>query len=423
MESQQSVATLPRAGTRTRSPWTLDWLRQRVTTTPGRLTLVSVLVVAGAVLFGVIATTAERSRSQAAQAVRSQTEPLLVQAATLYSALGDAEATATTTFLTGGLEPPALRTRYRQDLLLASYSLAALTREVGGSSAAHAALVTITEQLPVYSGLIETARANNRQGFPVGAAYLRQAAGLLNGTILPQADLVYSAEAKRLSDNYATGTGDAALVVLALVIAAALGLLALTQLYVAHVSRRILNVPMLLATVVLIGVSIWAIVGLLGEQSALSRARSQGSDSVEVLSATRVMLSRAQGDESLTRVGRGSDETDPVDFARVINVLSPPSGLIGEIGVLARRTGTTSAADRLATKFAAFRSSPTTPSVANGLSDDLTRQIIAAQGRFKSAAADGTSSLSGLSVAIPLLTLLVAGLALIGLRQRLEEYR
>ncbi len=33
----------------------------------------------------------------------------------------------------------------------------------------------IAADLPVYSGLMETARANNRQGLPVGAAYVRQA--------------------------------------------------------------------------------------------------------------------------------------------------------------------------------------------------------------------------------------------------------
>lgn len=383
----------------------------------------SLLIAASAVCFGVIATGAERSRAQAARAVRFDTEPVLLQAVNLYGALADANATATTTFLTGGLEPRALRARYLHDLLRASDSLAALTREVGGSPGARGPLVTVTDQLPVYSGLIETARANNRQGFPVGAAYLRQAAGLLTTTILPAAELVYATEAKRLGDDYATGTANRPLVVLTAVIVVALALLVLTQVYLARISRRILNIPMLLATAVLCGVAIWAVVGLLAEQGAVSKARSRGSDSVEVLSAARVLLSRAQTDESLTLVGRGSDDTDPEDFRRVMRVLSPPAGLFGELGMLARRAKTTAAARRLDAEFASFGSAPASAAVANRLSDDLSRQIDAAQARFASSAGDATGSLSGLSVGIPVLTALAAALALFGLRQRLREYR
>ena len=75
------------------------WVRDRLATTPGRLVLVSILVVVGAVLFGAIATGAEQSRERAAQAARSQTEPLLVHAEDLYTALSDANATEATALL------------------------------------------------------------------------------------------------------------------------------------------------------------------------------------------------------------------------------------------------------------------------------------------------------------------------------------
>ena len=69
--------------------------------------MASALVVAGVLCFGVVATLAVHSRSKAANAARTQTEPLLVQAVTLYDSLSDANATATTTFLTGGLRRPS----------------------------------------------------------------------------------------------------------------------------------------------------------------------------------------------------------------------------------------------------------------------------------------------------------------------------
>ena len=145
--------------------------------------------------------------------------------------------------------------------------MATLTQDAGADPDARDAVRTIIAQIPVYAGLIESARANNRAGFPIGAAYLRKASVLLNGTILPAADRLYAAEAARLSDDYGTGTATAALVVLALVIVLALGLLVWTQSYLTRISRRVLNPLMLVATAVLAAVSVWAVIGMLGSRA------------------------------------------------------------------------------------------------------------------------------------------------------------
>ncbi len=439
MQAANPVAASARPRRPSRAATARGWVRDRLTTTPGRLVLVSILVAAGAVCFGAIATVAERSRAQAAQAVRVQTEPLLLKAATLDTQLSDANATATATFLQGGLETAAHRAHYLEDLRQASDSLSSLTREVGGSDA-RAAVATIAEQLPVYSGLVESARANNRQGFPVGASYLRQASGLLTGAILPQANRLYTNEASQLNRDYATGTAAGTLTVMVIAMVVAVLLLVVAQLYLLRVSRRIFNVPMTIATIVLVGVSIWAVIGLGGEQSSLSTAQRNGSDSVEVLSATAVLMSRAESDQSLTLVNRGSDQADPVDFKRVMPKLA---GLVGEVQMLAQRTGTTAAASQLAADFRSYQSATNTLTtletsgriqdalnssssldpVTQRLNNDLTGQIGAAQTRFTRAAADAGGSLSGLSFAIPLLTVLAGVLALLGLRQRLGEYR
>ena len=435
----------PLGQTRTAGLW--QRLRRRAVTTPGKLALMSMLVVTGALCFGVLATLAVRSRSDAAKAARTQTEPLLVQAVTLYSSLSDANATAITTFLTGGLEPARQRAHYLQDLRLATESLTTLTREVSGSSMARAAVRTITDELPIYTGLVDTARANNRQGFPIGAAYLRQASTLLTGTILPAANELYAIEAQRLGDDYRTGTSNTPLVVLAIAIALVLVILIGAQRFVTRVSHRILNVWMLLATLAIVGVSAWAVIGLIGERNALIRAQRNGSDSVEVLTASRVLLSRAQSDQSLTLVSRGTDEQSPLDFQKVMNVLSPQGGMIGEFTPLAARTGSSADAVRLAHEFTDYRrdtaqvtklqqdgripdaialavADSARPSYsATRLNGDLSARAAAANGRFQAAATDATSAVSGLRFAIPALAVLAAILGLVGLRQRAREYR
>lgn len=421
-----------------------SWLRERATTTPGRLALITVLVIAGGIAFGAISTAAEHSRAQAAQAARAQTEPLLLDAATLYTALSDASATVTSTFLQGGLEPPARRAQYFQDLGAASGSLTRLTREVGDIPGAGQAVAAISAQLPLYSGLIEDARANNRQGLPVGAAYLRDASGLLTGSILPEADRLYTIEAGRLEGNYRSGTSTAAFAVLIVVAVLALGLLIMAQHDLTRVSRRVLNVPMVVGTLILVAATIWAVVGLTSEQSSLQAARHD-SDAVEVLSASRVLLSRAQTDQSLTLVNRGSDETDPLDFAAVMRALSPTHGLLSEAAAAQSELGLGGTNRVAASEFGAYTtqtgqitqlvtdgrigdaittaSSKEAAAVAEAPTRTLVAQTTSAQRRFVADAADATDSLFGLTVGIPVLTVLAAGLVVLGLRQRLGEYR
>ncbi len=419
------------------------WVRDRLATTPGRLVLVSILVVVGAVGFGAIAIGAEQSRERAAKAARSQTEPLLVQAKNLYTSLSDANATVATGLLSGGVETAANRNRYLGDLVVASNALSALTRQAGTAANAPAELGTIANQLPTYSGLIETARANNRLGFPIGAAYVRQASLLMTSQMLPAADSLYRTEAERLNDDYHTGTATSALVTFAAASAVALILLLLAQWYVARISRRILNVPMLVATVAVAAVSVWGIVGLVSAQNALETAQRNASDSVEALSAATVLLSRAQGDLSLVLVNRGTDTVDPLDFDAVTRVLDRPGGVISEISALAHRTGTTAAAQKFDGDYAAYqaktreltglegggqltdaiRLAPQASAISEELSHNLAQQIDAAQTRFTRAAANATSALDGLAFAIPLITALAAVLALIGLRRRINEYR
>jgi len=428
----------------------IDAVKARLTTTPGRLRLAAVLIAVGALAYGAVAATAVSTRRQAAHAAATQTEPLLVEAEGLYASLSDADATAATTFLIGGLEPIGRRERYVQDLRSASHQLATLTQQAGGSSQARGAVFAITTELPVYTGLVDTARADNRQGFPVGAAYLRQASTLMRKQILPAAGQLYEVEARRLNDDYRSGVSDGQLLAAIAVGLLMLGLLVLAQLYVARLTNRVLNIPMAAATAVVLGLTIWLVASFLGERSSLVEAQRAGSDSVQVLSAARILALRAQGDESLALVARGGGELDLVDFKTVTQRLGGTNGtggLMGEAARIARRSGSGAAIDGLSTRVAQYLAvhkqiaamevngrftdavnlavGPTAKEIpiSDALNAGLGQQLIVAQRRFDRAAADAASSLSGLWLAIPLLVVAFACLALYGLRERSNEYR
>ena len=422
-------------------------LRARATTTPGRLRALGLLLLVGAILAAVVMASAVASRRSAARAAALQTGPLMVEADGLYASLSDADATAARTFLAGSQATAALRQRYVSHLELASAQLSELGRDVTSPVQARTAVTALATDLPQYSGLIEAARANNVQGFPVGAAYLRQASRLMRDQMLPAAGQLYALEARRLGADYRSGTSTGDLLALVAVAAALLGLLAVTQVFLARRTHRILNVALLVATGVLVAVTAWAVAGVVAEQSSLSRAQHQGSDSVQVLSAGRILALRAAGDESLALVARGGSPEDLTDFDKATAAIAPPGGLLGEARSLARRSGSTAAIDQLDATFAQYLAlhgriatleqgglfdgadrlavGPTAPEATlfDSLNNGLGTQIDTAQRRFSRSATDATSALDGLWLAIPLLVSAAAVLVLFGLQQRIGEYR
>ena len=108
-------------------------LRAKAATTPGRLRIAMGAVVLAVLLAGLAIGALTTVRRDAANAVATRDEPLMVQADRLYASLSDADATAATTFLRGGVEPSNLRGRYLADLRNASLQLAGLGRRVHGS--------------------------------------------------------------------------------------------------------------------------------------------------------------------------------------------------------------------------------------------------------------------------------------------------
>ena len=87
----------------------------------------------------------------------------------------------------------------------------------------------------------------------------------------------------------------------------------------------------------------------------------------------------------------------------------------GRVGALQAR-GLTYAAIQAAT-------SPAATAGIDRLSAPLAAQTKAAQRRFVGEAASATGALAGLTISIAVVALLVAALAVIGLRRRLQEYR
>src|SRR6266516_930211 len=228
----------------------------RAGTTPGRLWLLLVGLVALSLLWGAVAAWSVAQADSAATDMATASEPLSVDAQQIYRSLSDADATATTAFLAGGVAPRAARLRYAADLARVATDLQAATA-AAGSPAVRSRLSVLSVNLPVYAGEVETARANNRLGLPLGAAYLREASTLMRATMLPAARDVYTMENAHLA---AVGRQATRLpLALALLVAAAiLGyVLYWAQRWLLHRTHRRLNPGLVVASVAGVVSLVW----------------------------------------------------------------------------------------------------------------------------------------------------------------------
>jgi hypothetical protein len=373
-------------------------------------------------------------------------EPLSLDAQQIYRSLSAADATEAAAFLSGGLEPLSLRARYLADITRAARLLEAATA-AAGQSAAGSSLATLSAGLPHYAGLVETARANNRLGLPLGAAYLREASGFMRATLLPAARNLSAQEDAQLAaaDQQATGVPYAAL---AVALIAALLLLA-GQRWLARRTNRIVNPGLLVASLAFLASLIWLVTALTVARTHLIAARDHGSAPVEALARAETAALQAHADESLTLIDRSGDDSYQADFVSLQKRLGPgPGTLLTDAAAAAqgsRGEPQAAAAVREAPAwFAAHRQVRSLDDTGNyaaavhsalgagpadsgyrfgRLDTDLTGAIAADQASFRSAARQGRDDLAGLEAGVIAASLvMVAGCAW-GISRRLAEYR
>jgi hypothetical protein len=413
-------------------------------TTPARLRLMLAAVLAASVLWGAAAAWTVGQHASAAGDVVTASEPLSFDAQQIYQSLSDADATEAAAFL-AGLEPPAARQRYLADIAQAASYLEAATAADGGRGQA-GRLTVLSTELPVYTGLVETARADNRLGLPVGAAYLAEASQLMRSRLLPAADTLYRQENARLSTVYGQAT---ALPVLGVVVALiATVVLVGVQRRLARRTRRVLNHGLVIATAAGLISLAWLVVGLSVARAQFSDARDHGSAPVQALARADIAALRAHADESLTLIHRSGQDAYQTDFMAVQKQLGPGRGTLLTAAVTAASRSpaalpTASAAAAAPAWYAvdkrvralddggnyeaavqlAIGPGPSSSGrLFRRLEARLTTAINAGQAEFRSAARSGQGALVGLEAGMIVAALvMVAGCAW-GLTRRLAEY-
>lgn len=302
-------------------------------TSPGRLTAVAVLLIVAILAAGLSMSQTTTDRQQRLAQLSATTEPLSHAAQNLYSSLSIADATANTAFSRGILNAEDdLRTDYDDAIARASLSgtrAAAGITDVGSRQMRD--IAEIQRLLPIYAGLVESARANSRMGNPVGSTYLAEASDLMGGEILPHAAALYYGTSDAVAAERSQLTGLPWVPLSGL--GAAIALLVLAQWILAHRTGRLVNNGLAAAT--LLTVAAFAAVAVVTLVSWRGPEAFGGSSSpVQLLTQARITAQQTRAAETLDLVHRrpGGGAAFADSTAEVQDLLSRASDIAARDG-------------------------------------------------------------------------------------------
>lgn len=419
-------------------------------TTPGRLSVIAIGLVLLSLVAGLFGTLAAQDKKDTINGLIDHREPLAAAAQQVYRALSDADATAASSFLSIGTEPLAMRQRYERDIAEAGAALAKAASDSSGVGKAAEQINILGREIPVYTGLIETARTYNRQGFPVGASYLREASELMRSKILPAAQELYRTDTDRLAAEQDDATGFPWLATALLL--ALLAALIVTQVHLTRRTNRLLNVGLVVATVSVVVALLWGAVALIVQSSLVGSGEDDGSHQVDVLVRARIAALQARANETLTLVARGDGAAYEKDFTALAGQLGGTDGQGGLLGEARGLAAGGAAADKVDAAIQAasawFKAHGQVrrqdddgsyqDAVDTAIRDDkkegaavafqrLDENLVAAINVGRQEFLDDTRgadrALTLLAPGIAVLALIAAAGAALGIRERLREYR
>jgi hypothetical protein len=435
------------AGARDKAAGTGGLAARLTATPPRRLQTTSVLLALLALVFGVLTVWQVGSRSTATDNVINHSQPLSDDAAQIFRSLADADTTAATGFLQAGEETAAVRAQYDNDIATASRLLTKAAAESGSGDPGQQWITKLNAQLPVYAGLVETAKADDRQGIPLGGAYLRYASAQMQNQMLDEAQSLYQAETDRLHADYADARS---------LPWAALGLglvlvfvLVRAQVRLFHRTNRVFNPGMVLATACATVALLWLAVGQSVAASYLADSDTKGAAPLEVLNQAEIEALKCRAAENLNLVARGSTTAYETAWE------ADSAKLAGQGGYLAQAqrqtSGDTTAQHAVSAAVATFHdwqsrhdtahnanqagdyTTAVSDTIGNGsgtidaaftsLKGSLDTAAAHEQNQFASLADSGRNATSLLAPGAGVLTVLAAAGVVMGVNRRVAEYR
>lgn len=292
--------------------------------TPALLNRWQLIGMSVAIVFGLVSALVQFVGWQADGRAAADTEQL-VRIQKIQASLLNADALSTNAFLVGGLENTDQRAQYDTSI---DDALKEITAAAKAQPADQRLLAELNQEVNDYVANIAQARANNRQGYPVGAAYQTIASNQLRAEATPRLAALVKANNDR-AESAMGGQHPFWLL--------GLGILTLVALWwlnreLAQTFRRRINKGVAIAAAIVAGVTLVTVAGAWIRDSSNDSLRDGAfADAVSAATA-RTAANDAKANESLRLIKRGSGAANESEWARLTQVVekNAPDDLLDE---------------------------------------------------------------------------------------------
>ncbi|MGX7906271.1 hypothetical protein ACVNSK_08525 [Corynebacterium propinquum] len=283
-------------------------------TTPGKMVVGMIVLTASLLAAGLSMANSVSNRQTELNHLLTSTEPMSNSAHKLYMSLSLADTIATTGFVQAGVEPENTREQYLGAIdSAAAEATSAVLDSDDDEEYLRQLAVQIQRQLPVYTGLVEAARTNNRAGNAVGAAYMSNASAMMRDEILPAAASLFRLSSNNVSEQQDQLTRPQWVPLSGLV--AALMFLGLAQYWLWRISRRRLNRGFAAATVMMVVALLWVSGTNVYTWHLGSRGFTEASTPWDSLTQARIDAQRTRTEEILALVQRRTNYNPSLEFS------------------------------------------------------------------------------------------------------------
>ncbi len=204
---------------------------------------------------------------------------------------------------------------------------------------------TLQVGLGTFEGRVERARSLHDRGEAGFVDAYREAARVIDQTLLPAADALDKANHDVLEETYNSHAGQsiATVIFLLLMGAALLAALFAVQTFITRKTHRLLNPLLLVTTLATIGFIVYTFGALGTERHELKIAKEDAFTSIHALWQARAVAYSANADESRYLLDTAHADEHERNFHRKMSQLAAwPSGVSGESVLEAVKSGTTS---------------------------------------------------------------------------------
>lgn len=283
-------------------------------TTPGKMVIGMIVLTAALLAAGLSMANSVANRQSELNHLLTSTEPMSNSAHNLYMSLSLADTIATTGFVQAGVEPAETREQYLRAIdSAAAEATAAVLDSDDDDKYIQQLAVQIQRELPVYAGLVEAARANNRAGNAVGAAYMSNASAMMRDDILPAAASLFRLSSGNVSEQQDRLTRPQWVPLSGLV--AALLFLALAQYWLWRISQRRFNRGFVTATLMMAFALLWVSGTNVYTWHLGSRGFAEASTPWDSLTQARIDAQRTRTEEILALVQRRTNYNPSLEFS------------------------------------------------------------------------------------------------------------